>query len=1768
MDDCVQGISKIESPFSTIVEILRYRAVHQPEQLAFTFLPDGEIEGAQLTYRELDRLGRAIAAKLQTLGLSGERALLLYPPGLNYIAAFLGCLYAGVVAVPAYPPGNKRKTQRIQSILADARASIAMTETAILPKAQSFLAGKTGLEDLQWLATDNLDNGIETGWQDPCINTNNLAFLQYTSGSTGTPKGVMLNHGNLLHNAAMLYRVMEHSPSSKFVSWLPIYHDMGLIAGILQPIYGGFPCILMPPTAFLQRPYRWLKAISHYKGTTSGAPNFAYDLCVRKIAPEQRETLDLSSWDVAFNGAEPVRHDTLEQFAAAFAPCGFRKQALYPCYGMAEATLIVSGGQKKALPVSQDISAGALERNRVMKASVGEEDRTTIVGCGQTIPEQQVIIAHPEGLTQCPPDEVGEVWVSGPGVCQGYWHRPEETEKTFRAYLSDKGEGPFLRTGDLGFLQDGELFITGRAKDLIIIRGRNLYPQDIELTAERSHPSLRSGSNAAFAIEVDSEERLAIVQELEFRQKPDVEEVASAIRQAVAEEYEVQAHAVVLIKPGSILKTSSGKIQRRACRAEFLAGNLNVIGSSILDVSDFEDTGRSSLNREVLLGLSPSEGQPLLEFYLQDLVARGLGADPSKINPQQPLSTLGLDSLRVFELKNRIEVDLGVAVSVADFFEGWNIVRLATKILTQLTTENFIPSIPLTKVQKSINSHPLSFAQQRLWFLDQLEKGNPAYNIAFSVRLRGLLKETALERSLNEIVQRHEALRTTFSLVEGQPVQVIDPCLRLPLPVVDCQNLSELERQSEVRRLAIQQSQQPFDLTRGPLLRAQLLRLDQQEHILLMSMHHIISDEWSVEVFIREMAALYKAFSTDRSQPLPELPIQYKDFAYWQRQWLRGEVLETQLSYWKQQLDGIPAVLPLPADRPRPAVRTYRGSRQFLELPKTLTEEIEALSRQEGVTPFMFLLAAFQTLLYRYTGQEDIPVGSPIANRNRDEIKGAIGFFVNTLVLRANLGGNPSFRELLSRVRQVALEAYSHQDLPFEQLVEVLQPERDVSYTPLFQVLFTLRNPLRLEEIPDLVLSPLKVENDTTQFDLILSVEIAERGLIALFEYNTDLFDATTIARMQGHFLTLLEGIVANPQAGLSDLRLLTPAERHQILVEWNNTNTDDRLDRCIHQLFETRVEKTPSAVAVLFEGQQLTYRQLNQRANRLARYLKKLGVKPDVLVGICVERASLAMAVGILGILKAGGACVPLEPTYPQQRLAFMLSDARVPVLLTQENLRVKLPEDRMRVVCLDTDWERIEEESQENFVSDVRPENLAYVIYTSGSAGKPKGVLVSHRGLSNLVEAQIRTFDARSGSRILQFAPLDADASVSEIFMALCSGATLCLGTADSLLSGLALSRWLYDRAITHAILTPSALAALPAEELPALQTIVVAGETRSPNLVAKWSKNKRVFNAYGATESTVCATVSEWSERDRTLSIGRPIANTQVYILDRYLQPVPIGTPGELHIAGAGLARGYLNHPDLTEEKFIPNPFSDEPGTRLYKTGDLARYLPDGTIAFLDRPDDRVKIRGYCIELGEIEAVLVKHPSVEQTAVIAGEGAAENRYPIAYIVPKQQGSATPRELRRFLKNKLPKYMVPAVFVMLESLPSTPCGRVDRCALAKAAQQDKSVRFVLPDTPTEEILVAIWSDVLGVEVGIHDNFFDLGGDFLLAPPVIDRVRKIFRVDLSVRDLLEVHNTVTGLAEAIVQKMLERERPQEMIQLLEQLEQMSEEEASNPSFG
>jgi amino acid adenylation domain-containing protein len=1055
------------------------------------------------------------------------------------------------------------------------------------------------------------------------------------------------------------------------------------------------------------------------------------------------------------------------------------------------------------------------------------------------------------------------------------------------------------------------------------------------------------------------------------------------------------------------------------------------------------------------------------------------------------------------------------------------------------------------------NTFPLSFGQQRLWFLDQLTPGSPVYNIPAAAQLTGRLDMQALEQCYDEIVRRHEILRTTFTTVDGNPAQIVEKHRPARLRLVDLSELAPDEREAQVSQLITEESQRPFDLTSSPLLRVTLYRMGAEEHVLLLVAHHIISDGWSTGVLIREVATLYQYFLLGKPSPLGDLPIQYADFAKWQRERLQGERLESLLDYWKRRLDDCPPVLELPVDRPRPVVASFRGAHQTVAMSGKLSDAIKALSQRERATPFMAFLAALQTLLYRYTGQEDICIGTPIAGRNRVETEGLIGFFVNTLVIRADLSGDPSFREMLGRTRESALGAYANQELPFETLVEKLQPERSMSHTPFFQVAFAYQNAVtEAFELPGLTLSRVELKHRTTKFDLTVAATEAPDGINISVEYNTDLFNDDTIARLLGHYQTLLEGVAADPDRRISVLPLLTEAERYRLLSEWNNTASEYPRGKCVHELFEEQVARRPDAIALVVEEEHLTYQELNRRANQLAAYLKRLGVGAETPVGFCLDR-SPEMVIGILGILKAGGTYAPLDPAYPKERLAFMLEDTKAPVLLVQQRLIEHLPEHQSGVVQIDDGWELIAQESEANPAPGVTADHLAYVMYTSGSTGKPKGIGIPHRGINRLV-FNTNYIEITPNDRMTLASNSAFDAATFELWGALLHGARLVGISRDVALSPSDLAAEIQAQGISVMFLT-TALFNQMAREIPAafgsVRHLLFGGEAVDLHLVKEVLKHNppaRLLHVYGPTESTTFATwylAQSLPEDATTVPIGRPLANTQVYLLDRNLQPAPVGVAGELLIGGDGLARGYLNRPELTAEKFIPNPFSAEAGARLYRTGDLARYWPDGSIEFLGRLDHQVKIRGFRIELAEIEAVLTQHPAVREAAVLAIEDVPGEKRLVAYValqhsetmkicgtgyqpVPQIFGG----ELRNFLRQKLPEYMTPSVFIELEALPLTPNGKVDRRALPSPDlnRPDLTESYVAPRTLIEEALAGILSKVLGVsQVGIHDSFFDLGGHSLLATQALSRVREAFQVELPLRSLFEAP-TVAGLAERV----------------------------------
>jgi amino acid adenylation domain-containing protein len=1154
----------------------------------------------------------------------------------------------------------------------------------------------------------------------------------------------------------------------------------------------------------------------------------------------------------------------------------------------------------------------------------------------------------------------------------------------------------------------------------------------------------------------------------------------------------------------------------------------------------------SPLTREAILNAEPEQRLNLLQSYLKKELGQVMGLNINRIDINQPVNYLGLDSIMAIELKNKIEKQLAVDYPITSLLEAPNIVQISQQLL-ELMTAPASAAVRIVPAGEPSLEYPLSYGQRALWLQHQVAPES-VFNLLYAVRIRARVNVPLLKQAFQILVDRHPTLQTTFHAVKGEPVQKVHTHSEVSFQHVDASSWS----QAELHQRLEQEIRKPFDLEHGPLFRISLFSKAEDEHILLETIHHLVADLWSQAIIANEVGQIYSSLVANKTPELPPIEIQYSDYVRWHNALLQSEEGERLWQYWQEKLAGELPILNFPTDRPRPAVQTFHGASKSIQLPSELTLRLKQISEQNGATLYMTLLAAFHVLLHRYTGQDDIVVGTPTTGRSHNELAPLVGYFVNPLPIRADLSGNQRFAEFLSQIRGTVVGAIDHQNYPLGLLVEKLHPVRDTSRTPLFQVMFVFQRAHLLYEeglssfavateatrmnLAGLPMEAYELEEWLSPFDFTLMIAEARHHVAASFTYNTDLFDSATIDRLLLQFLTLLESIAIDPQQRIGSLAILPAEQLDQLLGRFSGSIHEFPSDRCIHELFEQRVAQQPDAIAVTFEDQQLSYRDLNERANQLAHYLQKAGVKPETIVAICVDR-SIQMLVAMLGVLKAGGAYVPLDPVYPVDRLKLMLADSGAAVLITQQNLNLNLAGEGVRVIDIDTDWDNIGQESGDNPVSGALPENLAYMIYTSGSTGTPKGTLLQHRGLCNFATAHVRALGVTAGSRWLQFASISFDASVSEIFTALMAGGSLFLTRRETILTPTKLTELLITHQINTAILPPAVLLILSEEKLPGLQTVISAGESLPPEVVAKWSKGRNFFNGYGPTETTVGPTiyrVEQLTENDTIIPIGRPLDNVKVYILDRELNPVPLGVAGELCIGGVCLARGYHHRPDLTADKFIPDPFSSIPGSRLYRTGDLARFRADGNIIFLGRIDFQVKIRGFRIELEEIEASLKKHPAVEAAIVAAKKDkSGENRL-VAYFSHDHQPAPAADELRNFLKATLPDYMVPSYFVPMESFPLTPSGKIDRKALPEPqdwrSASDSS--YVKPRTEAEAMIASIWQEVLKLEkIGIHDNFFDLGGHSLSMAKVHSKLCEQMQRDISIVELFK-YPTIHGLSQ------------------------------------
>jgi amino acid adenylation domain-containing protein len=1653
-----------------------------------------ERSGRRVTYGELEREANRLGNYLRAGGVGrGTMVGLLAGEPSQIISGILGVLKAGAVFVPldpTFPDG------RLQVMNAQVQPEWYVVEGKYLEKLSRIREASN--REARVICLDSAAEGTEASYASydesgptgvpsdpdaPCS-------VYFTSGSTGKPKAILGRLKGIDHFMRWEIEAVGATAGTR-VSQLASPSFDGFLKDAFVPLCaGGVVCAPESRDVILDA-----GSLADWLDVEQVEVLHCVPSVFRSLINEGLNSRYFEAMKYVVLTGEPLYPADVKRWLEVFG----ERIKLLNIYGTTETSLSKFAYEVKA----EDVERPSIPVGKPIKGAA--------------------VMIMDSASQPCHEGAVGEIHIRTPYRSFGYYGDPDLTEAVLIQNPFSKDPADLIhKTGDFGrILEDGNLEILGRRDQQVKVRGVRVELGEIE-NLLRGHGAV---ADVAVVDRDDAEGNKFLVVYVTLTNGTG----SDALREYLAERLPRTMLPSAFVELDQLPRTLNGKIDRKALPT-----------LELLQAEREMEAGTLTPLEEIVAGI-----------WCEVLRLPAVGRASNFFN-------LGGHSLLATQVILRVRDILKVELPIRSIFESPTVGGFAELIAEQISEGRLSAAAPLEPVSRE-GELPLSFAQQRLWFQEELAHGTTTFHIALGMQLKGQLNQAALEQTFSEVIRRHENLRTSFPVIDGEVVQVISPLVGLALPVVDLQNLGKGEQDTAAQTQAAAEFTRPFDLETGPLLRLVLLRHSQDEHTIICVLHHIISDGWSKGVLMREVSVLYAAFSQGMPSPLPELPVQYADFAAWQRQQLQGDVLNQSLAYWRNNLATAPPLLELPTDRPRPPIQTYRGAMEVFTLSPDVVQQLKALSHQRGVTLFMTLLAAFQTLLFRYTGQQDIVVGTTLANRERSDIEGLIGFFVNMLALRTDCSGDPSFEELLEQVRETTLKAYAHQAVPFEKLLLELDfIKRNPSYSPVFQVVFSFQNQPNLM---DLTLTGLKLnfpqpEVTTSQTDLLLDLYDGAAGMIGALHYNTDLFDRSTITRMVEHFQTLLAGVAADAGQRLSELPLLSKRERVQCLLEWNQTDTDYRTDKCIHEIIEQQAAQTPDAAAVVFEAESLSYNELNTRANRLAHHLLAHGVGPENVVGVLMER-STELVSSLFATLKAGAAYLPLDPAYPAERLQLMLEDAGTRVVLTTAELAASLRSQSIKVshlIEVDSHSAAIERESAENPASGAGADNLAYVIYTSGSTGTPKAAMNTHGAIRNRLLWMQQEYRLGSDDCVLQKTPYSFDVSVWEFFWPLMYGAKLAVARPGGHQDVDYLMDVIEEQQVTTLHFVPSMLSAfLQHEEFDrcrSVRRVIASGEALSAGLIRRFFENMNwaeLHNLYGPTEAAV--DVSFWNCSSETgpsgrVPIGRPIANTQLYILDGQQVPVAVGVPGELYIGGVAVGRGYLNRPDLTATRFIPDPYGGESGARLYRTGDRVCFSPTGEIEFLGRVDKQVKLRGQRIELGEIETALRKHQSVHE-AVVTMRGEGEQARLIAYVVTNAEEAKdlAPTELRTFLQARLPEYMAPSAFVFIEQIPLTANGKINYEALPslEEAQQDSFRSHTPPRTPQEEILASIWIEVLSLEsVGIDENFFDLGGHSLVATRIIHRVNQSFDLDLRMRVMFD-EPTIAGLSLLIEEALIEK---------------------------
>ena len=1736
-----------------LTEVL-LKTAKQTSNKGITYIQSDGAENFQ-SYLELRETAAKILTGLKQLGLKPkDKVILQLEQNQDFIEAFWACILGGFVPVPLatapiYEPDNSA-AKKLHSAWQILDKPLVLTNEELAAPIRN-LAAQLKLENLKLATLDRLPSST-SNIDYHSAKPDDLALMLLTSGSTGIPKTVKLSHQNILNSIAATSQMGGFTSQDISLNWLPLDHPGPLIRCVIRMVYLGCQQLHAPTVTVLQEPLKWLDWLDRYRVTTTWAPNFAFALLNDRAEEIKQRHWDLTSIASFLNTAEPIVPQTAMKLWELLNPHGLSKTAMHSSWGMAE----TSSGVTYSKQYLSDFST-----------------QNTFAELGLPVPgvALRIVDEHDRIVTE---STIGFLQVKGATVTSGYEQNPEANREAFTA------DGWF-KTGDLGFLDRGRLTITGRIKDVIIINGNNIYSHEIEGVVEEIEGVEVSYTAACGIRQPNSNtDRLTIFFHTTISEDEALLELLKKIQQHIVRKIGISPAYLIPVEPEAIPKTSIGKIQRSQLKQRFEAGEFDLIVKRI-------DILLSTARGKVELVAPRTELERQLASIWQEVLNVPI------VGIHDNFFELGGHSILVFQTISRLREELDIELPIQYLFQAPTIGQLSESVERgdlQKTTATRSTEIPVRGQAQA----PLSYVQQGLWFLDRLEGQNATYNIPLVLRLTGSLNHNCLQKAIATVIERHEALRTRFITVEGIGQQEIVPAAAIDLNLIDLREFAPGDkpilkdtashngmaslRDSRVIQLAKEEARLSFDLTQAPLIRAKLLYLEDNSHVLLLTVHHIVADGWSMNVLVDELWTIYQGLIHQTEAELEPLPIQYADFALWQREHFNDVTLAPQLEYWQNQLAGIPPILELPLDRPRPAKQTFAGSSKSFQLSQELTEKLQALSQRSGTTLYMTVLATFGVLMHRYSRQSDIVIGSPIANRNHHEVEPLIGFFVNTLALRLDLANQPSFVALLKQVRQVTLDAYTHQDVPFSKVVEQLQLDRDLSYHPIFQVMFTWQNmPDYYEELGDLSVKQIRVESVVAKFDLHISFVKSESGLQGTLTYNADLFDRERMVEMLNQFQHLADQIVNAPDKAISSYSLVTPSSK-SLLPDPSEMLPEPEYE-LVTTMFSSWANRTPEQAAICQGNSTWNYGDLCQTAQTLAKILLAHGIERGDVVAVSGTR-SFGFIASMLGVFLSGGVLLNVDPklSIHRQKIVLQKSQAKYLLYVDSQPSDHKGIWDSLVNIYVEPETGEAVNSQTESFsithLPKIAPDDAAYIFFTSGTTGVPKGVLGCHKGLSHFLSWQRQTFEIDSQDRIGQLTALSFDVVLRDIFLPLTSGATLCLPKEENILEPTLILSWLESERISvfHTVptLAQSWLTNVPAGiTLSSLRWLFFAGEPLKGTLVKQWRetfpKAGKIVNLYGPTETTLAKCCYQVPDEPRSgvQLIGLPLPETQALILGANNQLCGMGEKGEIVIRTPFRSLGYINSPEENLARFVKNLYSYDEQDLLYYTGDLGRYNPDGSLEILGRLDHQVKIRGVRIEPGEIEAVLSQHPNILRNIVIVREDISGDKQLVAYIVANAQTAPTNAEIRQFLRQQLPDYMIPSVFMFLDTMPLTPTGKIDRRALPApdASNIQLDTNFVPPSNPTEEILATIWADVLGVDrVGIHNRFFELGGHSLLATTVVSRINQAFAVELTIRHIFETP-TIASLSLAVTQSQSEQTEDEDIADLLVELEGLTDEE-------